>query len=81
MTSGELHFDSRHSFTEPLLPSYGDSAFFVMDTRRYRSSPHEISESATMLGDKQLAALYNWLGKVCHPNIACVIKTTDVPRR
>ncbi|RPD59100.1 Metallo-dependent phosphatase [Lentinus tigrinus ALCF2SS1-7] len=58
---------------------YGDAAFFVMDTRRYRS---DISvgdpTTHTMLGDQQLAALYNWLGKV---NQTAVFKfiVTSVP--
>lgn len=44
---------------------YGDVAFFVMDTRRYRSDVFdEDLSSRTMLGDQQLTALYNWLGKV-----------------
>lgn len=44
---------------------YGDVAFFVMDTRRYRSDIHHGDEvSRTMLGEKQLAALYDWLGRV-----------------
>ena len=61
---------------------YGDNAFFVLDTRRYRTVPegkskHQNSTTATtegddlhtpkqrtMLGDKQLTALYSWLGKV-----------------
>ncbi|KAI0648220.1 PhoD-like phosphatase-domain-containing protein [Trametes meyenii] len=44
---------------------YGDAAFFVLDTRRYRSDIFSDDPSShTMLGDKQLTALYNWLGKV-----------------
>lgn len=44
---------------------YGDVAFFVMDTRRYRSDIlTEDLASRTMLGDLQLAALYDWLGRV-----------------
>jgi alkaline phosphatase D len=44
---------------------YGDTAFFVMDTRRYRSDVfNEDLTSRTMLGDQQLAAFYDWLGKV-----------------
>jgi alkaline phosphatase D len=46
---------------------YGDNAFFVLDTRRYRSVPNVDSESPippTMLGEKQLFALHSWLGKV-----------------
>ena len=36
-----------------------------MDTRRYRSDVFtEDVTTRTMLGEKQLAALYNWLGKV-----------------
>ncbi|KZV91612.1 Metallo-dependent phosphatase [Exidia glandulosa HHB12029] len=56
---GENYYDFRH----------GDVAFFVMDTRRYRTDLSiPVAEDAqvqpTMLGDKQLAALYNWLGRV-----------------
>ena len=43
----------------------GDVAFFVMDTRRYRSplmGPDLTSR--TLLGDEQLSALYNWLHMV-----------------
>ena len=45
---------------------YGDVAYFVMDTRRHRSNPLA-GETATrtMLGETQLSALYEWLGKVC----------------
>ncbi|GJE97915.1 PhoD-like phosphatase-domain-containing protein [Phanerochaete sordida] len=44
---------------------YGDVAFFVMDTRRYRSDIREGDEaSRTMLGDQQLTALRDWLGRV-----------------
>ena len=52
---GQLYYDFR----------YGDVAFFVMDTRRHRSDPLT-GEAATrtMLGDTQLSALYEWLGKV-----------------
>ncbi|KAI0693874.1 PhoD-like phosphatase-domain-containing protein [Cytidiella melzeri] len=44
---------------------YADAAFFVMDTRRYRSDITITDDAAshTMLGDKQLVALYDWLGK------------------
>lgn len=44
---------------------YGDVAFFVMDTRRYRSFPNDPSEEKTMLGEEQLTRLLDWLGKVC----------------
>ncbi|KAJ4488282.1 PhoD-like phosphatase-domain-containing protein [Lentinula aciculospora] len=42
---------------------YGDVAFFVMDTRRYRSFPNDPSEEKTMLGEDQLTRLLDWLGK------------------
>ncbi|KAJ8469010.1 hypothetical protein ONZ51_g9274 [Trametes cubensis] len=52
---GQYYYDFR----------YGDAAFFVMDTRKYRSDIFSDEPSShTMLGDKQLTALYNWLGKV-----------------
>ncbi|CDO74863.1 hypothetical protein BN946_scf185004.g13 [Trametes cinnabarina] len=52
---GQYYYDFR----------YGEAAFFVMDTRRFRSDiSSDEPSSHTMLGDKQLAALYNWLGKV-----------------
>ncbi|KAJ7470449.1 PhoD-like phosphatase-domain-containing protein [Mycena latifolia] len=40
---------------------YGDAAFFVLDTRRYRTPATEDVPAATMLGETQLAALYSWL--------------------
>jgi alkaline phosphatase D len=46
---------------------YGDNAFFVLDTRRYRSAPSsdpEVAELPNMLGQKQLHALHSWFGKV-----------------
>ncbi|RDX52651.1 Metallo-dependent phosphatase [Lentinus brumalis] len=66
---GQYYYDFR----------YGDAAFFVMDTRRYRSDITVGDPTThTMLGDQQLAALYNWLGKV---NQTAVFKfiVTSVP--
>jgi alkaline phosphatase D len=40
---------------------YGDAAFFVLDTRRYRTLPTEDAPVPTMLGETQLAALHSWL--------------------
>ncbi|KAJ3554580.1 hypothetical protein NM688_g3029 [Phlebia brevispora] len=58
---------------------YADVAFFVMDTRRYRSDITKTDEtSGTMLGDKQLSALYEWLGKASLMNY-CYISVTSVP--
>lgn len=44
---------------------YGDTAFFVMDTRKHRT-PHQLAddEAKTMLGYKQRDALLRWLGAV-----------------
>ncbi|KAF9459580.1 PhoD-like phosphatase-domain-containing protein [Collybia nuda] len=42
---------------------YGDAAFFVMDTRRYRSNESS-NTTRSMLGDEQLHALLEWLGRV-----------------
>ncbi|KAF8526853.1 PhoD-like phosphatase-domain-containing protein [Hysterangium stoloniferum] len=45
---------------------YGDVAFFVLDTRMHRSGSDISGEDGkkTMLGDKQLTALYEWLDRV-----------------
>ncbi|KAJ6606665.1 PhoD-like phosphatase-domain-containing protein [Mycena vulgaris] len=40
---------------------YADAAFFVLDTRRYRTPATEDVPTATMLGETQLAALHSWL--------------------
>ncbi|KAJ7490064.1 PhoD-like phosphatase-domain-containing protein [Mycena galericulata] len=40
---------------------YSDAAFFVLDTRRYRTPATEDGPAATMLGETQLAALHSWL--------------------
>ncbi|KAK0459471.1 PhoD-like phosphatase-domain-containing protein [Desarmillaria tabescens] len=57
---------------------YGDSAFFVMDTRRYRSSAIDDLNARGMLGEAQLAAFYNWLSKA---NETAIFKfvVTSVP--
>jgi phosphodiesterase/alkaline phosphatase D-like protein len=62
LTKGEHYFDFR----------YGDVAFFVMDSRRYRSDVFTTEvEERTMLGETQLAALYEWLGKVTRESVLC----------
>ncbi|KAJ7632327.1 PhoD-like phosphatase-domain-containing protein [Roridomyces roridus] len=43
---------------------YGDAAFFVLDTRRYRTPATDDEPTATMLGETQLAALHSWLAHV-----------------
>ncbi|KAJ8078418.1 hypothetical protein PM082_012700 [Marasmius tenuissimus] len=45
---------------------YGDMAFFVMDTRRYRSEKSEDPLTRTMLGETQLNVLQDWLARVNH---------------
>ncbi|KAJ7081542.1 PhoD-like phosphatase-domain-containing protein [Mycena crocata] len=49
--------DDRHYFNF----RYGDAAFFVLDTRRYRNPATADAPAGSMLGDTQLAALYSWL--------------------
>ncbi|THH31384.1 hypothetical protein EUX98_g2819 [Antrodiella citrinella] len=62
--NADANYASAHADAHYYDFRYGDVAFFVMDTRRYRSEPSEDPSVRTMLGDKQLAALYDWLGKV-----------------
>jgi alkaline phosphatase D len=53
--SDQNHYDFR----------YGDAAFFVMDTCHFPSSVlNDSLDSRTLLGTKQLAALYGWLSEV-----------------
>lgn len=40
---------------------YGDAAFFVLDTRRYRTETG--TPNRTMLGEAQLASLHEWLSR------------------
>lgn len=45
--------------------SYGtDAAFFVLDTRRHRSTLEVEAADRTMLGEKQLGTFLRWLSKV-----------------
>ena len=43
---------------------YGDSAFFVLDTRKHRTHLDTDEEERTMLGQQQRDALLDWLHKV-----------------
>jgi alkaline phosphatase D len=46
--------------------SYGaDAAFFVLDTRRHRSTLEVEVANRTMLGQQQLGSFLRWLSKVC----------------
>ena len=63
--NAEANYDSTDANQHYYDFSYGDTAFFVMDTRRYRSDITKVEPSLrTMLGDKQLAAFHEWLSKV-----------------
>lgn len=42
---------------------YSDVAFFVLDTRLYRT-PFNEDNGKTMLGDRQITALRDWLQQV-----------------
>ncbi|KAF7777441.1 hypothetical protein Agabi119p4_3513 [Agaricus bisporus var. burnettii] len=54
---GQFYYDFRR----------GDTAFFVMDTRRYRSGLQDPDFSTrSMLGEGQLTALLSWLSQVNH---------------
>ncbi|KAK7049214.1 hypothetical protein VNI00_005815 [Paramarasmius palmivorus] len=64
--SAESNYDSNAEDTHYYNFRYGDIAFFVMDTRRYRSDKSEDPSTRTMLGDTQLAALHDWLAQVNH---------------
>ncbi|SJL00135.1 uncharacterized protein ARMOST_03447 [Armillaria ostoyae] len=57
---------------------YGDSAFFVMDTRRYRSSAIDDLSARGMLGEAQLAAFYDWLSRA-NETAAFKFVVTSVP--
>lgn len=64
VTSGHDYYDFR----------YADTAFFVMDTRRYRSDITKTEPtSRSMLGDTQLHALYDWLSKVCTLSVIIIV--------
>jgi len=69
---GNQNESNYHSF------QYGDTAFFVLDTRRYRSPVKSTDPSErSMLGDVQLAALNKWLShaSVYYQNL-CSINDT-----
>ncbi len=62
--NADNNYDSVHDGHYYYDFRYGDSAFFVMDTRRYRTSSTEDMSSRVLLGDAQLAAFNNWLSRV-----------------
>ncbi|KAH7103806.1 PhoD-like phosphatase-domain-containing protein [Auriculariales sp. MPI-PUGE-AT-0066] len=60
---GSVNYDSRRGHTHYEF-RYGDNAFFVMDTRKYRSDDSVEEAERTMLGEQQLVAFHNWLSRV-----------------
>ncbi|KIM48985.1 hypothetical protein M413DRAFT_21288 [Hebeloma cylindrosporum] len=62
--AGDANYDSSLPDQHFFDFQHGDVAFFVMDTRRYRTPPSQ--HPSTMLGDLQLSALHKWLHKVNH---------------
>jgi len=63
--NADANYDPLHEGQYYYEFSRGDAAFFVMDTRRYRSKVEGSDfSSRTMLGEEQLSALLNWLSKV-----------------
>lgn len=63
--NADANYDSHGNNSHYYEFRYADVAFFVLDTRRYRSDAHTVDiASRTMLGETQLAALYDWLGRV-----------------
>lgn len=69
---GEANYDPSIPGANYFDFQYGDSAFFVWDTRRYRSENFEVDdESKTMLGDQQKEVFFDWLAKVRSP-LSCV---------
>ncbi|KAF4615182.1 hypothetical protein D9613_002827 [Agrocybe pediades] len=65
--AGNANYDSVRPGHNYYQFQHGDAAaFFVLDTRRYRSALTDQSDETyrTMLGGDQLTALYNWLHEV-----------------
>ncbi|KAG6865886.1 hypothetical protein C0991_010967 [Blastosporella zonata] len=66
--SGAFKLYNSNANFDPIVPGehyyefrYGDTAFFVMDTRRHRMAMG--TSNRTMLGDRQLAVLHEWLAQ------------------
>jgi alkaline phosphatase D len=75
--NAEANYDSRVPGQHYYDFRYGDVAFFVMDTRRHRSDPLTgEAVTRTMLGETQLSALYEWLGKVSQRHAFFVVHVT-----
>ncbi|KAF5324615.1 hypothetical protein D9611_004431 [Ephemerocybe angulata] len=62
--NGAANYDSPTPGEHYFSFSYGDTAFFVLDTRRYRSDVETVAPlERTMLGERQLEAFNTWLAK------------------
>ncbi|KAH6918856.1 alkaline phosphatase [Coprinopsis sp. MPI-PUGE-AT-0042] len=63
--NGQSNYDSVTPGSHYYNFTYGDVAFFVLDTRRHRSNVATTAEEdRTMLGQDQYEAFYNWLSRV-----------------
>ncbi|KAF5358326.1 hypothetical protein D9756_001793 [Leucocoprinus leucothites] len=63
--TADANYDSVHNGQFYYQFQRGDAAFFVMDTRRYRSGMEDSNFSTrSMLGELQLSALLFWLSEV-----------------
>lgn len=59
---------------------YGDTSFFFLDTRRYRSSNFaEDEEGKTMLGERQLSDLLAWAVKAEERDVVWKFIISSVP--
>ncbi|KDN50353.1 hypothetical protein K437DRAFT_64978 [Tilletiaria anomala UBC 951] len=59
---------------------YGDTAFFVMDVRKHRTSmEHEDNAGKQVLGDKQKVALFQWLSAVNSSSTTFKFIVSSVP--
>lgn len=61
--NADANYDSMHEGQFYYEFRRGDVAFFVMDTRRYRSRIEDLS-TRSMLGEEQLSAVLAWLSQV-----------------
>ena len=59
---------------------YGDTSFFFLDTRRYRSLNFAVDdESKSMLGERQLADLLGWLRRCEEDKVTWKFIISSVP--
>jgi alkaline phosphatase D len=69
-----------HPDTNYFSMDYGDTSFFFLDTRRYRTSNFaEDKEGKTMLGEKQLGDLLGWAKKAEERGVVWKFIISSVP--